>query len=42
MRAPPPVVVAALALCALPFTSTRAVQAAAQEADEEERTSVRG
>ena len=41
MRALPPVVVAALALAALPFTSTRAAQVAAQESDEE-RTSIGG
>jgi hypothetical protein len=41
MRVLPPVLVAALALCTLPFTSARAGQAAAQEADEE-RTSIGG
>jgi hypothetical protein len=41
MRVLPPVLVAALALCALPFTPTRAVQAAAQESDEE-HTSIGG
>jgi hypothetical protein len=41
MRALPPVLLAALALAALPFTSTRAAQVAAQESDEE-RTSIGG
>ena len=40
MRALPPVCLAALTLCALPFTPTRAAQAAAQ--DTEERTSIGG
>ncbi len=41
MRVLLPVLVAVLTLCTLPFTSTRAGQAAAQEADEE-RTSIGG
>jgi hypothetical protein len=41
MRALPSVTLAALALCALPFTPTRAVQAAAQETGEE-HTSIGG
>jgi hypothetical protein len=41
MRALPPALVAALVLAALPFTSTRAAQVAAQESDEE-RTSIGG
>jgi hypothetical protein len=42
MPALPPVLLAVLALCALPCGPIRAVQAAAQEPEEEERTSVGG
>jgi hypothetical protein len=41
MRTLPPVLLAALTLCAFPFTASRAGQAAAQDADEE-RTTIGG
>jgi hypothetical protein len=41
MRTIPPVLLAALTLCAFPFTASRAGQAAAQDADEE-RTTIGG